>query len=198
MNKGWVFDSSPLIILGKIGRLDLIEDLPGTLYVPLAVKKEILAPKNHDPASRWLLAKNCPARVVRPPLSEEVQAWDLGAGETEAISHALGNREWVVVLDDMRARRCATAMGARVKGTIGLLLWLKKQEKLDELKPVLDTLSKSGFHLDPTLLGWALKLADEADGSIDDSMGPAVQEPRAVYKIGRSQTKKRKTKPKTK
>lgn len=38
----WIVNASPLILLGKIGRLDLLEALAPTFIVPTAVASEIL------------------------------------------------------------------------------------------------------------------------------------------------------------
>lgn len=182
MNRSWVFDSSALIALGKIDRLDLITGLPGVFHVPHAVKKEILSRKPPDPASLWPLDKNCPARVVRTPLDRAVLSWDLGAGESETICHCLRHRGCVAVLDDRMGRRCAKAMGVQVKGTVGLLLWLKEQGKLDKIKPVLGSLSKSGFHLDPAVFKLALKLAGEHESGLGGEYSLTAHEAPAVYK----------------
>jgi predicted nucleic acid-binding protein len=194
MDRSWVFDSSPLIILGRIGRLDLVSGLQGNLFVPHSVKKEILAKKPFDPSAIWLLGKNCPARIVSAPPHSALLSWDLGDGESEAISHALRHRSCVVVLDDRRARRCAKAMGVQVKGTIGLLLWLKKKGKLDRIKPILALLSKSDFRLDPSVFKLALKLAGEQRSGTGQNRAPNVQEPRAAYRIGDRKAKARKKK----
>jgi len=37
----WIFDASPLILLGKIGRLDIIERLNPNYAIPAAVAEEI-------------------------------------------------------------------------------------------------------------------------------------------------------------
>jgi len=37
MPKGWVFDSSSLVVLGRIKALDLISLLPGRIVIPKAV-----------------------------------------------------------------------------------------------------------------------------------------------------------------
>ena len=55
------------------------------------------------------------------PAPPEVVAWDLGAGETQVITHALRHGADGLVLDDLDARRCAKAMGRSVIGTLGVV-----------------------------------------------------------------------------
>jgi predicted nucleic acid-binding protein len=46
-----VLDSSPLIVLGKLGRLPLLAQMAGTLVVPRAVADEIRRGPAGDPAA---------------------------------------------------------------------------------------------------------------------------------------------------
>jgi predicted nucleic acid-binding protein len=48
----WVCNSSPLISLARIGRLDLIESLANRIVVPVTVIREIEAGSGHDDAAR--------------------------------------------------------------------------------------------------------------------------------------------------
>ena len=43
MSDLWVVNASPLIVLGKIGQLDLLTQLPKDIVVPSAVADEIKA-----------------------------------------------------------------------------------------------------------------------------------------------------------
>ena len=85
----WVFNASPLILLGKINRLDLIEKLCPSFLIPTAVSLEILAGPDYDAAKIWIQNPAISARVVPDqPIPTEINAWDLGAGETAVISFA--------------------------------------------------------------------------------------------------------------
>ena len=50
MNEQWVVNASPLIVLGKIGQLDLLTKLPQRIVVPAAVVSEIIAGPEGDAA----------------------------------------------------------------------------------------------------------------------------------------------------
>lgn len=47
---------------------------------------------------------------MRAPRPANILSWDLGAGETQVISHAVTNASDRVVIDDLEARRCAKAI----------------------------------------------------------------------------------------
>lgn len=51
-----VVDTSPLVVLAKVGRLDLLLDRPGGLFIPTTVAREILAEPVHDSARLALKA----------------------------------------------------------------------------------------------------------------------------------------------
>ncbi len=77
----WIVDASPLILLGKINRIDLLEQLAPALLIPAEVRAEILAGPDRDPAKLWIQSEsgaNWGQSTI--PIPTEVVAWDLGAG----------------------------------------------------------------------------------------------------------------------
>ena len=117
----WVFDASPLIALGKAGLLDLPERLGVEGVVPEAVAAEVAAGDEADPARVWLEA-DPPFSIVPVAVAPVVAAWDLGAGESAVISHALTAPGFEAILDDGPARTCARTLGVNVRGALGLLV----------------------------------------------------------------------------
>jgi hypothetical protein len=51
---GWIFNASPVILLGKIHQLHLIETLSPKFRIPRAVIEETGAGCSGDPAVKWL------------------------------------------------------------------------------------------------------------------------------------------------
>jgi predicted nucleic acid-binding protein len=85
---------------------------------------EVVVQGQGDRAARELSEQSWPVRVdvVSSP---RVAAWDLGAGETAVLSHALANPPLRAVIDDMDARRCAQTLGIPMLGTGGSALRLR-------------------------------------------------------------------------
>jgi len=77
-----IVNASPLILLGKIGRLELLTALAGALVVPHAVAVEIALGPDHDPARIWLTSHGRTWVAEAAPNDPRIMAWDLGAGET--------------------------------------------------------------------------------------------------------------------
>lgn len=74
-----VVNASPLLVLARAGRLDLLRLLGESVLVPTAVAAEVRA--HSDEAVRALDSEAWPEVVPQEPISGVVAAWDLGAGE---------------------------------------------------------------------------------------------------------------------
>jgi len=124
MPEQWVVNASPPIILGKIGRLDLLTQLPQEIVVPDAVAAEIIAGPEGD-AARLAIQTNM-FKTVRPPeIPVELASWDLGLGETSVLAYAIAHPGWVAILDDGTARKCAKTFEIPMKGTLAVLILAK-------------------------------------------------------------------------
>jgi hypothetical protein len=59
----WIVNASPLILLGKINRLELLAALAPSFVIPAAVLSEILAGPDLDPARTWVKSAYASAHV---------------------------------------------------------------------------------------------------------------------------------------
>ena len=115
----WVVNASPLILLGKVEQLQLLGALTEHIAVPRAVLREVSAKPDGEHSVQKLTALESAIIVDDQVPPANILSWDLGAGETQVISHAVANTSDRVVIDDLEARRCAKAMGLAVIGTLG-------------------------------------------------------------------------------
>lgn len=158
----WIFNASPLILLGKIGRLDIIEQLNPAYAIPSAVVDEIFCGPENDPARVWLSVRD----RIHPILDSlvapaDLLAWDLGSGETAVLAHCIGQKDRGAILDDQAARNCAEVYGVSIMGTVGILLRAKQAGLVSLLKPELLRLVDSGSLLSGAVIDQALSLAGE-------------------------------------
>ncbi len=156
----WVVNSSPLILLGKIGGLAWLPKLANELLIPSGVAAEIKAGAD-DPARRWLSQDG--AAYVRnvgsiPPL---IASWDLGRGETEVLAYAWTHRDYSAVVDDRAARQCAVALQIPLRGTLGVALLAKQAGLIPQLAPLIEALQHAGLRVTPQITAQALHLANE-------------------------------------
>jgi predicted nucleic acid-binding protein len=140
-----VVNTSPLIALDRIGRVDLLRSLYGTVIRPQSVLDELLAGREHHPWSSQLQGANWILTEPDPP--EMVLRRELGAGETAVIALALRFGADLVVLDDLQARLVASGLGLKLTGTVGILLAAHRNGTLPDIKAVFRQLAEVGFHL---------------------------------------------------
>ena len=159
--KPWIVNASPLILLGKINRLELLAALPPSFSIPHAVSLEIFAGPDTDPAKIWLQTEGNAFVIPDSPISPEILSWDLGAGETAVISLALASNDSICVLDDLAARNCAEVFQVPVIGTLGILLKAKIAGLIPTLEPEVERLVTAGSMLSDRIIREALHLAGE-------------------------------------
>lgn len=155
-----VADSSPLIALATIQRLDLIDALYSDLNVPDAVFQEVSVlekPFGHD------LQEALSDRVVsvQNVTARNMLLAELGKGEAEAIVLAMERRAGNLLVDDKKARRYALRNDLPVVGTMGLLLRAKAAGFVDAVAPLIRKLLDNGIRVSDRIVELTLSEADE-------------------------------------
>ena len=154
-------NTTPIIALALINRLDLLQRLYGEVVIPPAVWDEVLAggPVGIGSAevqgATWL-------RVVS--LQDQRRAdllADLDRGEAEVIALAQELDAGLVIIDERLARRHAERLGMTLTGTLGVLLRAKERGLVSSVTPLVDQLRNGGIWLSKDVLAEALRLADE-------------------------------------
>jgi len=144
-----VLDSTCLIGLDQIGRLDLLPCLFEPILAPPEVEQEF------GSAPDWL-------RIEAPAQRELVRALSVTIDSGEAAAIALATEQQMrVVLDDRKARDVAFRMNLKVIGTVGILVRAKRLGLFPWIKPLLTELVGKGFRLSEDLRREALRLAGE-------------------------------------
>ncbi len=147
-----VSNSSPIIFLWKIKKLDLLFKLYKTIHVPKKVFEELSKEKDD-------YFKNYLPHFKVEKIEVKLLSFQLHEGESEAINLAIKKNADLILLDDKKARIVAKSMGLNVKGTLGLLLTslYKKSIVYDEFKILLDNLISINFRIDIKLYKEILK-----------------------------------------
>lgn len=119
-----VADSSPLVILAKLGCFDLLNKLFRRLDISAEVYHEVVVAGAGLPGAtevanaRWVEVRNLQNQV---DLLAAQQNYALGVGELSTILLGKELHANAVLLDDYKARKLATAKGLQVRGSVGLL-----------------------------------------------------------------------------
>ena len=161
-----VADTTPPLYLARLGLLDLLRTLYGTVVVPTEVWRELVEYRPDAPgvaelrAAPWIRVD--PGADASPLLAELEE--EIDRGEASAIALALLRRADVVLVDDGAGRRAATRRGLLPRGTLGVLVTARERGLLPALRPVLDRLRGEGFRVDAELVRRVLISVGEETG----------------------------------
>jgi predicted nucleic acid-binding protein len=151
----WVVNASPLVVLAKVGQLDLLLATGRLLIVPEAVASEIHAGAADD-AARTALAAGFGGAPVPTSVPSAIAEWGLGRGESAVLSLAR-ERGGTAVIDDRDARRAAAALRISCIGTIGVVLRARVERRIDSAALVFRQLRARGLYFDDELVAAALR-----------------------------------------
>lgn len=158
-----VSDTSAIINLAMIGRLNLLHQLYNEVIIPAAVYQEIVVQGTGKPGAvevqtePWFKQQ----AVVDTAFVSQLRR-DLDDGEAEAIVLAREVGADLLLIDDQAARRHAARLSLRFIGLLGVLLEAKSAGLMTLIKPALDDLiSKAGFRVRPSLYHAFLTSAGE-------------------------------------
>ena len=156
-----VVDSTPIIALALVGKLDLLQRLYGQVVIPPAVQREVMA-GGSGAAGRTELRQATWIRVI--PLEDTRRAEmlsDLDRGEAEVIALAQELEADRVIIDERLARRHTRRLGLTLTGTLGVLLRAKRAGLISVIAPLVEQLLQGGIHLGDSVIAEALRLAGE-------------------------------------
>ncbi len=156
-----VSDTSPILSLALIGRLELLRDLYATVLIPDAVQSEIIATgqggAREVAQAAWIVTRPAEHDVVLKLLLREVDR-----GEAEAIGLALQSKADILLVDERKARHLAAYLELGVAGLLDVLQEAKRRQLITSVKPVLDELiARARFRLSHKLYQRTLFTAGE-------------------------------------
>ena len=141
-----VVNSTPLIALGRIGRLDLLKQLYQEIIIPDAVFLEVTAKDDQvcnavKQSLTWIkvssISKDADKRMYRARLHD---------GEVEVMILAQEINADLVIIDDKAARRTAESLDLPLTGTIGVLLKAKDNGILSSVLSVVEEMEHTGVY----------------------------------------------------
>ena len=158
-----ISDTTPIISLIKINRLDLLQKLFGEILIPEAVYKELttnIAFKNEADIVKNSDFLKTSAVQNRKALEVLQVASGLDDGESEAIILADELNSDVLIIDERKGRKVAQKLGIKITGTVGVLLQAHNENMItaDEIKNYLEQLKNSNIRLSDSLIQEALSL----------------------------------------
>lgn len=150
-----VSDSSPLVSLARIGRLNLLSSIYKRILIPVEVQHEVTVAGRGLPGAEEVRKANwievAPQKFHADP-SLEHTCRNLGAGERGAILLAKSLPADVVLLDEWKARRIARDAGLSIVGCLGILEAAAQTGLVPDLRQAYIDLLRQGIRFDIRLL----------------------------------------------
>lgn len=127
-----VSDTSCIILPDKIGRINLLQSIFGTIIITQTIADEF--------------GKDIPDFFeIQNPKSKKYQKIlesFLDPGESSAIALALENDECLLIIDELKGRREAKLLGINFTGTVGILIVAKEKGLIGSIADILMKLKK--------------------------------------------------------
>lgn len=158
-----VSDTTPLISLMKIGRLNLVEQLFGSVQIPDAVYSELIANPEFAEEAQQIQKSQFIKRVV----IEDTKAVDLlrratglDLGESEAIILSDHCGADLLLMDESKGRQVAKQMGLHLMGTVGMLQAAYEDKLLasEDILQCIEILRENGRHISDRLYGQLMEV----------------------------------------
>lgn len=153
-----VSDTSPVISLVSIDRLDILDKLFKKIIIPRAVWNEFTAFENEVETDK--LKRFFSERVADISQNNNLlPIMDLG--ESEAIILYNEIKADFLIIDDLKARQIAEEMGVNCVGTLGILFKAKEKGLIKELRTLFIKLIENNRYYSKIILNKLLNLSAE-------------------------------------
>jgi predicted nucleic acid-binding protein len=142
MDKAIISDTSCLIALERIGKLDVLK----LIFEKVLITEEVRLEFGQE-IPDWIA-------VVKNQNTSKFFEFQkvLDSGEASSIAFALGTENSLLIIDEVKGRKIATENGLEIIGTLGLLLLAKKSGLVEDLEQVLKDLNKNGSRVSKKLI----------------------------------------------
>jgi len=167
-----VSDSTPIVYIAKVGKLQLLEKLYGDVVLPEAVKREVLAGEHPEVPviqaafqTGWLEERTLSRAARKFDQTHLLRAPGLDRGEREAIALAYTSHLPLLIDEDERTgRRVAKVWGVEVRGTLRVILEAYEAGLIEyrETREIFRQLLAERFHVSAEVYERALALLEKA------------------------------------
>lgn len=151
MHKAIISDTSCLILLDKIGELEILNKLFGTIITTTEVASEF-----GQPLPSWVEIKQPSDNNYQSIIEASVDK-----GEASAIALAIELDNCLLIIDDLKGRKFANQLGLTIIGTIGVIVDAKLAGINPSIKPILTKIKATNFRITEQLEALILKRSGE-------------------------------------
>ena len=135
-------DTSCLILLRKIGALNLLDQL----FDEVLITETVLWEFNEPVSIPYKLAK------IENKDFFKLVSLQLDPGEASVICMASDQQDFLMILDDLKGRKVANTLGLNFTGTLGVLVKAKRNGLIEKLEPYVERLLQVGIRISSQVL----------------------------------------------
>lgn len=152
-----IFNTTPILSLLKINKLNILKELYGEIIIPYSVYKEIEVGKNkeyylHLKKISWI-------EIVRATNTNLYTDFNkLDKGELEVFQLYIELKADLVVIDEKIARDLARKNGIKHTGLIGILLKVKKLNLIENVSDLLIELKNKNTFISDKIVNQILEI----------------------------------------
>ncbi|MCB0557806.1 MAG: DUF3368 domain-containing protein [Lewinellaceae bacterium] len=145
MSEVVIADTSCLILLYKIGCLDLLKSLFSEVMEEYG-----------NPLPAFIKSKTVSNQILPFIINAR-----LGQGEATAIQLSSENPGCLLIIDELKGRKVAESLGIRITGTLGLLVEAKSEGHIKSVKEIIAKIKTTNFRFSEALENMILELSNE-------------------------------------
>ena len=151
MRKMVISDTSCLILFHKIGELELLRKVYGSVTTTPEVAEEF----------GYVLPDWMSIEGVKDKKYQEFLETQIDWGEASAVALAKEMEDPVLLLDDLKARKLALKLNLKVTGTLGVIHKAKQIGVLENVKPIIKKLLATNFRISENIIEELLRKNNE-------------------------------------
>ncbi len=151
MQRTIISDASCLILLDKIGHIEILNQLFGQI-----VTTSVIAQEFDRPLPEWI--------HLQEPVDKNYQniiQTSVDKGEASAIALAIELDDCLLIIDDMKGRQLAIQLGLTITGTLGVIVNAKESGFISSVKPLLEQIKQTNFRMSDKVEQEILRKAGE-------------------------------------
>lgn len=157
-----IVNSTPLIILCSIGKLNILKQLYTEINIPQAVFREV----TEKPDSACQILKESLDWIhiekIQSEVDKKMYKAKLHDGEVEVMILAQQEiKADLVIIDDNATKKTAKYLGLPITGTMGVLLKAKREGYITEIASIIEEMRRKGFYISDNLVNMVLEQAGE-------------------------------------
>jgi predicted nucleic acid-binding protein len=142
MDKIIISDTSCLIALSRIEKLDLLKDLYHEIIITKDVQQEF-----GGSLPDWILITEVKDKQKQKDLEDR-----LDKGEASSIALALEIDNTTLIIDEIKGRKIAQSLNIDIIGTIGIIILADKKGLISDVISTILLLANKGFRLSDNLI----------------------------------------------